>query len=1033
MNFSAPFIRRPIMTILLTATIIFFGFLSFRALPVSDMPSIEYPTIQVTVDYPGAEPETMANNVTAPLEKQFLTIQGLENISSTSTTGNATIVLQFNLNKSIDSAATDVQAAITAANPQLPQNLPYAPTFSKVNPTTMPILYYAITSSTMTKGDLYDYAYNTIGQKISLIDGVSQVFTYGSPFAVRIKVDPQKLRARNIGIDELALAVQNQNVNMPVGVLYGLNKEYTIDVDGQLADAELYNQVIIRNKDGAIVRVRDVGIAENSIQDDKFFLEYVSGSIKETACVIAVVKRPEANTVAVIDAIHTILPRIQGELPGSIRFWKFYDQSVFIEESLHDVEFTLLIAVFLVILVVFLYLGKFVDSIVPMVAIPISILGTFITLSIFGFNLDILSLLAITLSIGFLVDDAIVMLENIARHVEMGKTPWQAALDGAKQICFTIISMTLSLIAIFIPMLFMGGIMGRIFHEFAVTIVSAVLISGFVSLTVTPMLCSRLIKPHGTYEKTSIEKFSEKFNAKLVSIYQKRLDWSLNNRKIILFGGVLSVFLSGVLFYSISKEFLPPDDIGFIRTVTQGEDSASPYLINRYHDMIIPQLQRNPAFQDFISVVGYPSGNQGEFFFTLKPWGQRPPMQEVINEIQSKYNQIPGFQVFSKGLPLINLDVGTNASTGNYQYVLQSLKSDELYKYGQKFYQEMQKLPGFTQAYSDLKIKQPQLKLHILRDRASVLNVSADAIETALGFAFAEGNLSPINEPENQYYVILELLNKFADFPDRLSQLYVRSDTQNLVPLSQIVEATQTVGPLSVNRLNGMPSVTISFNLEGVPLSTGLKRLDTLAKEVLPPTVTGQVQGAASIFKESFATLGLLFIVTMFIIYVILGILYENFFHPLTVMSTLPPAAIGGLLTLYIFHESLSLYGFVGLILLLGIVMKNGIILIDFANEAILNENKGVVEAIRSACLVRFRPILMTTCSALMGAIPIALGMGGMAAMSRRTLGMVIVGGLIISQILTLFLTPVLFIFLEEFREWIERKREKKTAEPKHL
>jgi len=1033
MNLSSGFIRRPVMTILVMLAILFFGILCYKIVPVSDLPQVEYPTIEVTVSYPGAEPQTMANNVTAPLEQQFLTIQGITTITSTSTTGNASIVLQFVLDRSLDGAATDVQAAITAANPQLPQNLPYAPTYAKVNPSASGILYFALTSKTMSLGDLYEYAHNVIGERISIIEGVSQVYTYGEPFAVRVQVDPQKLTAKQIGIDQLALAIQNANVNKPTGVLYGTHKEYTIDVDGQMYAAEAYNNLIIKNNNGAITRLSDVGQAVNSLQDDKYYLHFFTEQQAYPCVVLAIQKQPGTNTMQVISNIKKILPRIEKELPGSVKLWNIYDQSEYIQEAVDEVEITLLIAIGLVVLVIYVYLGKLLDTFIPACAIPMSVIGTFIVLYLSGFTVDILSLLAITLSIGFLVDDAIVVLENIVRRVEGGETPMQAAINGSKQISVTILSMTLSLVSIFIPLLFMAGILGRIFHEFAVTIISSVLISGFVSLSLTPMLCSRLVPAYNSQrKKTRIERFSSWLNQSLIRYYSRSLEWVLLHRLTILLIGALSLGLTIVLFLTLPKDFLPNDDTGFIEGYTQADDSASPFQMIKYQETLTEIILKNPYIDSIISIGGMPADNQGIFFLRLKPLSKRPEVQEIIASLYAQMQEVPGVMSFLKTMPLINLDIGTGSSKGDYQYTLQSLRTEDLYKYGPIMFQRIKALRGFSQVYSDLEVKKPQLKLHILRDRASVLNVSAESIEAALGFAYATGNLSPINEPENQYYVILETLPKFYRDPSQLAQLYVTSSEGKLVPLSQVTEAIETLGPLSVNHINGFPSVTISFSLIDMPLGTAINNLNKLAQEVLPPTVNGDVQGSASIFTSSFANLTGLLLVTFFVVYIILGILYENFFHPIAVMSTLPPAALGGLLTLYVFQETFSLYAFVGLIMLLGIVMKNGIIMIDFANDAIEKEGKNAHDAIKEACLIRFRPILMTTFAALMGAVPIALGLGGATSLSRRPLGMVIIGGLLFSQVLTLFVTPVTFLYLETLREKIAAYRKNKET-PKNL
>jgi HAE1 family hydrophobic/amphiphilic exporter-1 len=1029
MNPSRIFIVRPIMTILVMAAILFFGVLSYKALPVSDLPSVQYPTIQVTASYPGANPTIMANNVTSPLEKQFTTVQGIESISSTSTTGSTTIVIQFNLDRNIDGAAADVQAAINAASQQLPQDLPYAPTYQKVNPADTPILYLALTSSTMTLADLYTYSDNIIGVPLSLIEGVSQVVTYGQPFAVRLQVDPQRLAAKNIGIDQFASSIQQHNANIPTGTIFGGRTEYTIDVDGQIDQGSQYAPLIIKYQDGNIVRVSDVGTAFNSLQNDKFYAHYLTPDSDTPSVVLAIQKQPTGNALRIIEQVKSMLPKLQKELPASVELHNIFDKSEFIIESVHDVQITVAVAFVFVVIIIFLYLGRLINTLIPVLALPMSVIGTFTVMHMLGFSIDILSLLAISLSIGFLVDDAVVVLENIVRHVELGMPPMEAALTGAKEIGFTIVSMTTCLISVFIPMLFMSGIVGRLFFEFAVTIVTAVLISGFISLSLTPMLCAILVPPHHeASKKTRMEVLSEKFNAYLVRHYEKSLKWVLRRRFLILIGGALSLVATLFIFQKLPKDFFPPDDLSFVQGFTQGRDGTSPFQLIDYLRTLNEIVKKNPAVENFLSIGPYPQDNQGLLFIRLKPYGERPPIQKVIREIYKELYMVPGTQNFLKAMPLINLQVGTTTSTGDYQYTLQSLNPKDLYKFGNELYQKMQNLHGFSQVSSDLHILQPQLQMTIQRDKASLLNINATDIENALQFAFADSNLSPINEPENQYYVIMEVQPQFYNKPSDLSQLYVRSSSNgDLTPLSEIVTITETTGPLSVNHVNTLPSVTISFNLVGVPLSSAMKTLEQTAREILPPTVTGSAQGSASIFASSFADMTTLLFITIFVIYIILGILYENFFHPITVMTTLPPAALGGLLSLLITGSTLNIYAFVGIILLLGIVLKNGIILVDFANESILKENKTPDEAILHACITRFRPILMTTLAALMGGLPIALAIGGQTAASRRSLGYVVVGGLLFSQILTLYLTPVVYTYLEALREKISKK--KKIAE----
>ena len=1026
MNLSENFIRRPVMTLLVMATIAFFGILSFFTLPVSDLPQVEFPTIQVTVDYPGADPETIANNVIVPLEQQFTTIEGIQTISSKSMTGNATIVLQFILDKSIDLAAPDVQAAINAATPHLPKDLPYAPVYTKVNPTSSPILFFAVSSQTLTGGELYDYAHTVIGERLSIVEGVAQVETYGAPYAVRIQVDPQKLAARDIGIDEFAETIKEANVYLPTGTLFGEKTEFTISCRGQINEAEGYESLIIKNNGGSITRVRDVGQAFDSTQNDKYFLRYFTKDTEELMVGLAVQKQPGANTLSIIKDINDILPQIISEMPGSLKVWRVYDQSEYIEESVRDVELTLLIALALVVAVIFVYLGKAINTIIPALAIPITILGTFAIMHILGYTVDILSLLAITLAIGFLVDDAVVVLENIVRHIEHGSVPMEGALNGSKQISFTILSMTLCLASVFIPLMFMQGIIGRILHEFAFTIVTAILISGAISLSFTPMLCSRLVPSYSQEtKKTRMEKFSDKFNHGLIKYYEPSLTWCLNHKKTIL--GVSLIGLAATIFLLIilPKDFLPEDDIGFIEGYSQALDGTSPFKTAKELEKLCDIARKNPYVEQVVAIGDVTQDNQGVYYIRLKPLNERPSTPVVLKMLYKEFENIIGVQTFLKPLPLINLQVGASDSKGNYQYTLQSLNPTDLYQYASLMQEKIKTLKGFAQVTSDLDISQPELQIQILRDQASVYGVTALQIENTLSLAFGDINLSPINAPDNQYYVIMEVLPKFYQDPTKLSQLWLRSTNGGLVPLSGVVKMEEGIGPLTMNRINGLPSATITFNLVDIPLGTALTEINKIAKQTLPPTVFGTVQGAADIFKQSFANLNFLLLITIFIIYVILGILYENFFHPLTVMSTLPPAALGALISLLIFGDSLSLYAFVGIILLLGIVMKNGIIMVDFANEAVEKEKKSAHDAIYQACLVRFRPILMTTFAALMGAVPIAIGVGGLTAQGRRPLGLVIVGGLIFSQILTLYLTPVTYVYLETFREWLKKKKTK--------
>lgn len=1025
MKLSDLFIRRKVMTTLLMLAIGFFGILCYDILPVSSMPDIANPTIQVSISYPGASPETIANNVVVPLEQQFATINGIQSISSTSYTGSASIVLQFVLDKNVDVAAPDVQAAINAASGQLPPDLPYAPYYQKVNPTESPILFYMLTSNVVPLSEIYDYAHSVLGQRLSIIEGVSQVVTHGQPFAVRIQVDPQKLARRQIGLDQIAQNVKSANVYLPVGSLYGKTKEYTINVDGQLFDAEKYNPIVMKTEDGAIVRLCDVATVFDGRQNNKISVKSFTKEKVENGVGLAIIKQANANTLHVIDQINQIMPELQQKIPSSISLLKEYDESVFINESVIDVKLTLLIALILVVTIIFLYLGRVIDTVIPAIAIPISILGTFIVMFYCQFNIDILSLLALSLSIGFLVDDAIVVLENIVRHVEEGLPPLEAAIKGSKEIMPTIISMTICLCCVFIPLIFMKGIIGYLLHEFSLTIAAAVLISGFVSLSLTPLLCSKFIPAKEKGKKqTRIEKFSHAINENMLKIYRPSLSWVLKQKKWVLMGGGASVLLTLFLLVKLPKDFLPWDDMGLIQGFTITVNGTSPYQMSAIQDAIGKIGIQNPNVHSMVTISPSNQDNQGVMYVILNPFKERKFAGYVALDLMRSMNVIPGVTVLLKPMPLINLQVGTTNSKADYQYTMQSFSEQDLFKYAPMMQKKMQASPFFHSVSSDLDIAQPQLFIEILRDKASMLGVTAQQIENALSLAYGEINLSPINEPLNQYYAIMEVLPKYYNDPSMLSQLWISSTTtKSLIPLSSIVKMKEGLGPLSINHFNGLPSATISFNTDaGIPLGQAMQEVARLSHETLPSSITGALQGSASVFQQSFQNLPYLIAVMLFIIYVILGILYESFFPPITVMSTLPPATLGGLITLMVLGIPLSLYAVVGLLLLLGIVLKNGIIMVDFANHKRETEGKNPDDAIYEACLIRFRPILMTTLSALMGAVPIAFGIGGMTAIARRPLGLVIVGGLIISQVLTLYLTPVVYIYIESLKQRLRTK-----------
>lgn len=1021
MNLSEPFIRRPVMTILVMVSILFLGLLSYFKLPVSDVPNVDLPTIQVSVSYPGASPDTMANSVATPLEQQFMTIEGIKSVFSTSNTGSTAIILTFALNRDIDAASTDVQAAISRAEPNLPSNLPNQPTYQKVNPAATPILYYVLSSPNMTLGALYDYGNTVLGQRLTMVEGVAQVTTYGSPYAVRIQVDPEKLAAKNIGFDQVVSLISESNVDLPLGTLYGPRDDYTIDASGRLLNAAPYDEIIIKNEKGNLVKIKDIGRALDSVQDDKFVQHYATKEGDRLCVVLAIQRLPGVNTVRTVEGIKKILNEIRPQLPKSLNIECIYDQSESIYEEVDDVKLTLFAAFILVVSIIYLSLGKALNTLIPLLAIPMSILGTFSIMYLLGFSIDILSLLAITLSIGFLVDDAIVVLENNVRHVQMGKKPFDAAVLSAKEISITILSMTLCLAAAFIPMLFMKGIIGRLFRECAVTIIVAVLFSGFISLSLTPMIGSRLILPYDEKKKSFIERFSDGVNAFLKKIYEPCLHWAMRHRLIMLSFGVLSIFCSFFLYRSIPQDLLPPDDIGYIDGFTQARDGTSPFLMEKYHKNLTKTALEDPDVDSVISINSYSNANQGVLFIRLKPFKKRRPQNEVIESLTNKFKQFSGINTYLSPVPLINLTVGTT-SQALYQYNLTSVDRKTLYDYSTKLTNRMRLDPAFSQVSSDLLNKQPQLSFQILRDKASNYNVTAEAIETYLGWAYSNNKVSLIDGEINQYDVIVETLPRFYKDPTALSKLYIRSSTNALVPLAEIVKPIETVGPLTVNHMNGLPTVGISFNPgSDVPLGTVLKEIETLTDDDFPPQIQGQIIGTAAIFAESFQSLNFLMVLAFFVIYVVLGILYESFVHPITVMSALPPTLLGGLFSLYLFGQTLSIYSFIGLILLIGIVLKNGIMMVDFANDAVRKEKKSAYDAIVEACLIRFRPILMTTICTIMGALPIAIGIGGAMAANRISLGICVVGGLLVSQLLTLLLTPVLYYYFEVLQEKAKR------------
>jgi HAE1 family hydrophobic/amphiphilic exporter-1 len=1025
MNISERFIRRPVMTVALTVSIILFGVLAYFRLPVSDLPAVDYPVIQVQVNYPGATPETMANNVATPLERQFMQIPGLELVTSNNGQGHSSFLLQFDLSKSLDAAATDVQAAITRASGQLPIDLPSPPTFTKTNPNDQPIMYIALVSDTATEGQLYDYANTQVGERLSILPGVSQVAVYGTQSAVRIKANPSAMAIRNITLEDLTNAIKNGTSYTGAGQFDGPHRTFLLQPQGQLMTEAQYNGLIVGQTNGAPVYLRDVATAKQSVQDERIDMRFwVRGYPQPSATVVvAVFRRAGANAVEVAKSVRSLLPTIQTQLPNSVLLVGAYDRSQTIVSSINDVQTTLYIAFVLVVMVIFIFLGRATDTLIPAVALPLSLLLTFIAMNVLGYSLDNLSLMALTLAIGFLVDDAIVFLENTVRLMEEGESAFEASLNSAKEISFTILAMTLSLAAVFIPLVFMSGLMGRIFREFSITIVISILASGIVSLTLTPLMTSRLLSNRGEgAKKTWMERMFGALEHRVLNVYGRSLWFFLRNRWISAVTWVVCLAGTVYFFYIVPKAFLPVGDSSFIRGVLVAEEGTSPEQMHALQTQAEKIMKANPAVRSTFTMSGnaqFLGSNQAFLIAFLKDPSERAPIMQIAGQLMGGISgAIPGVVAFLQPNPALEISTGATANAqGQFAYALSGIDANEVYATAGKMIAKMYQYPGFLFVNSDLYNHTPNLQVDILRDQAKLYGVSESRILALLHDAYSQNYSYLIKKPTDQYQVILEVADDQRSAPEDLGRLYIKSDDgQRVVPLNAVTTWHPVIGPQAVNHINQFTSVTMFFNLKpGFAIGPATQFVEDSAKQILPPGIQGALQGEALTFRNTVSDLAILMLVAVFVMYVILAILYESYLHPITVLSSLPVALLGGLLTLWFFGEEASLYAYIGMFMLMGIVKKNGIMIVDFAEQRV---RQGIADdqAIHDASMERFRPIMMTTAAALLGALPIALGYGADGS-SRRPLGLVVVGGLIVSQFITLYVTPAIYLYLEEFQE----------------
>jgi HAE1 family hydrophobic/amphiphilic exporter-1 len=1024
MNISELCIRRPVLTTLMTASLIVFGAFGYRLLPVAALPAVDFPTISITATFPGASPETMAASVASPIERQLSTISGISSMTSSSSLGSTQITIQFDLGRDIDGASLDVQTALAVAQRRLPVEMTTPPFFRKVNPGDFPVLYISTRSDTLPLSTVDDYAETVLAPTLSQLPGVAQVLVYGAQkFAVRVQVDPAAAAARNIPLDDIRSVVAKANSSTPVGTLQGKTESINLFATGAIPKAADYRDVVVAYRNGAPIKLSEVARVIDSVENDKV----ASWFNDSRAIVLAIQRQPDANTVEVVDLVRAKLPQLRAQVPPSIEMQPLFDRSTSIRDAVTDVKETLAIAISLVIMVIFLFLRKVSATLIPALAVPVSLVGTFAAMYMFGFSINNMTLLALTLSVGFVVDDAIVMLENIVRHIEGGMRPFEAALKGSREIGFTIVSITFSLIAVFIPVLLMGGMVGRVFREFAVSVSVAIIVSGFVSLTLTPMLCARVLKAHHGDEKQNfVLRAFERLFAGMLSAYERSLDFMLA-RKPLMLTVTIATFIGTIWLYVIvPKGFFPVEDTGYVLGITEARTDISFPSMAEHQRKIADIVRADPAVSYVNSTVGGGGPNSitssGRMLVALKPRSERDSLNTITARLRRNTENVVGIRIFFQ--PIQNINLGGRLNKSQYQYTLQSNDTDTLYRIAPELRDKIAKIPGLLDVTTDLYIKNPQIGVDVDRERAAVYGVTVDQVRQELYNAFGTRQVATIYTPANDYQVILESLPEYRATPNDLNRLYLKTSNGTTVPLSAVTHFVPGVGPLQINHQGQQPAVTISFNLQpGVSLGQAVDAISNLEREErLPATVSTGFQGTAQVFQDSLRGQGVLILAAIFAAYVVLGILYESFIHPITIISGLPSAGIGAILTLMLFGMDLSVIAMIGIVMLVGIVKKNAIMMIDFAIER-RRVGLSAEAAIREACLLRFRPIMMTTFAALFGTLPIALGTGAGAEL-RQPLGVAVVGGLLLSQLLTLYITPVIYLYLDRADRMLKRRLE---------